>query len=86
MGLDFSYCTFLPRCTFSNPKCNFANKSFGRGKRAAQIFTDVKDIKSDWRIYCIEFLLADEGRLVATEAAVLRLLIVTILVSQRHFV
>lgn len=37
----------------------------------AQIVTNLEDIKSHWRVYCIEFSLVDKVSFLATEAVVL---------------
>lgn len=69
MSPDFSYCTFLPRCTFLNLNM-FCSQVIQSGTCVAQILTNL-DIKSHWRVYCIEFSLVDKVGFLATDAIVL---------------
>lgn len=74
MSPDFSYCTFLPRCTFINLNMIYS-QVIQSGTCVAQILTNLEDIKSHWRVYCIEFGLVDKVSFLATEAIVLSIYI-----------
>lgn len=71
MSPDFHYCTIVPRCTFWIEVLFAHNSVIQSGTCVAQIFTNLEDIKSHWRVYCIEFSRVDKGRFLATEAIVL---------------
>lgn len=58
------------------PKMHFLNLNMicsqviQSGTCVAQILTNLEDIKSHWRVYCIEFSLVDKVGFLATDAIV----------------
>lgn len=79
MNPDFDYCTFLSKMHFFlfflfvclKPKYDLLTSHSVRDVCGSNLQTNLEDIKSHRRVYCIEFSLVDKVSFLATEAILL---------------